>query len=168
MITVSNVPNTQPFDTLHIQKYHRDDPSARAAHIVDIVLNPSRWHILKQQMLRIISLLNNPVAEFKRHLGGKIYVVKNGLERSVHLRKFIKTDMSHGNWDEPVPSRKGIILGYGEFMKLVEATYIIEDLSEEFKHASPCYDEPFHKEYNGTGYYACKECAPYYTGDLIA
>ena len=123
-------------------------------------------------MLAIKTLFENVHStDYEKHLGGKIYVTKSTKELFVRFRKYIKMDMSYGNFDPPVPApgfnNAGVTLGYNEFMKLIQSISIIEDLSDAFKQACPCYKTSWHESYMGMGYYNCKECSPFYTGDFI-
>ena len=151
----------ESYDTLHVREYSSDGyPTKRG-----VVLNGSRWTILKSSFPAIVDMfdiyrrgiIGKP--KFHAHLGNGIYATMDKYP-VLHLRKYFKPNNEPGNTDEPLPTKIGITLRSGEFTRLMEMVPAIELFSEELKCATACYDSYDHL--NQMGFLACRECSPFH------
>ena len=165
LVTVTNEPLGDPVDILHIRIYDNN----RLATKKGVVLNASRWGILKHQMGFISGIFNavdkQAIVPLKEHLGGRIFATMDGVFPILHLRKYFKPNMESGNNDSPIPTRLGVTLRQSEYQKLVELIPSIEKLSNELKKGAACYESNSHA--NQMGYFGCDECSPFYTGEIF-
>ena len=90
--------------------------------------------------------------DFKRHVGGGVYViVKSGFE-CVNLRQYF---LPAGN-EEEVPTRQGIALRLSEWDRLLEHMDAIRMTSKEIEDAKQCFLSDDHM--NVMVWVECREC----------
>ena len=147
---------------VHIRQYKVDAKTIKSYPTkIGVSLNPSRYATLMMNANEISQALDNvrkpePMCvEYKRHLGGGIYVtVTTGVECVDFRRYFVPEDTK-----EPIPTRNGIALKHGEWRKLIHFDKEIRNLSPMLINATPCSFDDSHN--NQESAMLCLECNPF-------
>lgn len=151
---------------VHVRQYKDDISSGKSYPTkIGVSLNPSRFAILMMNSDEISQALDNirkpepTCVNYKRHLGGGIYLsVTTGVE-CVDIRRYFVPD----GQKEELPTRNGISLKCSEWRKLVQLDQEIRKLSPLLQNATPCSYDVSHS--NQEGALMCKECTPFSNKD---
>lgn len=93
--------------------------------------------------------------DYKAHLGGKVYATVNSQFKCVNLRKYF---VPKGGLED-VPTKLGIALRLGEWIRLRESMDDIHGLAPQLLLASRCSDAPDHADLST--FMNCAECNPF-------
>jgi hypothetical protein len=122
---------------------------------VGVTMHPQRY----AKFMNMIPLINDAVEilrdgspiDFKRHVGGGVYVTVNSEYRCVNLRKYFVPFGHH----EAVPTKNGIALRMVEWDQVVQVAEQARQLSEELIAAESCFHQGQNAMMN------CFECSPF-------
>ena len=97
--------------------------------------------------------------EYKKHLGGGIYLTVMSGFGCVNIRKYWVPDGSSDGSMSPVPTKLGLVLRLSEWDLLVESLEGVRNSHPDLTSAVPCNEGLDHL--NQMGYFTCSECNPF-------
>jgi hypothetical protein len=96
--------------------------------------------------------------DVREHIGGGVYLTLKSGTNLINIRKYFIPPGSI----LPIPTRMGIALKFSEWDKLMDCIEDMKNLSQDLKHAEPCFNGLDHA--NVMSFLECKECTPYGCG----
>lgn len=136
---------------VHIREYQDGFPTKKG-----IALTPNRWAAVLFNLDDINERVQDlPNANYKKHLGGGVYVTVTKGYPCVNIRKYFRPEGAKSE----VPTRFGIAIRLSEWSKVSENASKMAEHFPQIANAMPCDMQFSHM--NMLDYMDCKECNPF-------
>jgi len=99
--------------------------------------------------------LDSQILEYRRHIGGGIFVTMDPNFKVVNLRLYFRPEGT----TKPIPTRCGVTIKLDNWRNLVQAVEKVSSCYHELRDASPCYMDDDHM--NQMVMHDCNECTPF-------